>query len=189
MAITPIQTRYNELLAFFKYWVPLYGQCDFFLYGQAAPRQNKPYVTANIFSSIETIGTLERRVLENGSEIVRSQFEITSQLFAFSNSSDRYSTEVVDNTCFAILQELKTSLRYVDVYDRLSNITCRLISEEPVTDVTQLLSTTFEPQATCSLTFSTVVENSVDNGAIETMDIEGTVEGSNNDITVDVSIT
>jgi len=189
MAITPMQARYNELLAFFQYWVPLYGQCDFFLYWQAAPRQNKPYVTANIMSNVEMVGTVERRIGDTGAEFLRTQLNVVCDLFAFTNSSDRYTTAVEENTAWAIMQELKTSLRYPDVYDRLTAITCRLLDEDTVVDTTQLLSTTFEPQATCAITLSTVVESAVDNGEIATVNAQGTIVATHNDQIIDISAT
>jgi hypothetical protein len=190
MAITPMQVRYNELLGFFQSWVPTYGQCDFFLYGQAAPRQNKPYVTANIMSNVEMVGTVERRKDPiTGAEKLRTQLNVVCDLFAFTNSSDRYTTAVEENTAWAIMQELKTSLRYPVVYDMLTAITCRLLTEDTVVDTTQLLSTTFEPQATCSITFSTVVGVAIDNGEIATINAEGTMDATNNDKIIDVSVT
>ena len=87
------------------------------------------------------------------------------------------------------MQELKTSLRYPIVYDMLTAITCRLLDEDTVVDTTQLLSTTFEPQATCSITLSTVVEAAIDNGDIATINAEGTMEATHDDQIIDISVT
>ncbi len=189
MAITPMQARYTDLKEFFQFWIPTYGQCDFFLYGQARPRQNIPYVTVNIMSNVDMVGTVERRMDSSGQEKLRSQLTISCDLFCFTNASDRYSTGPDNNVAWAIMQELKTSLRYPVVYDRLSAITCRLLDEDTVVDTTTLLSTTFEPQATSSITFSTVVEVDIDNGSVETINAEGTMGATNNDIIIDISVT
>lgn len=189
MAITPMQAKYTELKEFFQFWVPTYGQCDLFLYGQARPRQNKPYVTVNIMSNIDMVGTVERRIDNAGQEKLRTQLVVTCDLFAFTNASERYKTDVDENTAWAIMQELKTSLRYPVVYDRLSSITCRLLDENTVVDTTSLLSTTFEPQATSSITFSTVVEVNIDNGEIVTVNAAGTMDTINNIQNIDISVT
>jgi hypothetical protein len=183
-----MQQKYKELLEFFQYWVPKYGECDLYLFGQAAPRQDIPYVSVNILSSIELVGTVERRIQESGSEILRSELTLGCDLYGYTPENQRYNN-VSANNAWAIIQELKTSLRYQEAYDRLSSINCRLLDEGSVIDTTQLVSTTFEPQATCSISLSTVVESITDNGAVETIEGEGTMGGTFNDINIDISVT
>lgn len=192
MTTSTLQTRYDAYLAFLKAWVPAYapGGASFFLTGQAAPRPALPYVGITPISNVEMIGELERRITSTGEEVWRSQLEITTELYAFTQSPTRYDGTT---NAWSLLQELKTSLRYPAVYDSLRAIVFRLTGESDVVNVSQLLNTTFEPQASASVTFSTVIETeNIDSGAIETVNALGTIisqDGSTIPITISATKT
>jgi hypothetical protein len=191
MATSTLQTRYNDYLAFLQAWVPAHALgARFFLTGQAAPRPPLPYVGVTPISAVEMMGPLERRITPQGKEVWRSQLEITTELYAFTDSETRYDGAL---NAWAMLQELKTSLRYPAVYDSLTAIVFRLTGEGDVVNVSQLLNTTFEPQASASVTFSTVIETEdIDNGAIESVNALGTIispDGSTVPITISVTKT
>ena len=182
MASSTLQTRYNDYLAFLKVWISGYspGGVSFFLTGQAAPNPPLPYVGVTPFSNIQMIGELERRITSQGEEVFRSHLRITSEVYAFTRSPTRYVNEA---NAWIILQELKTSLRFPLVYERLCGIVFRLTEDSDIVNVSQLLNTTFEPQASMSLTFSTVIETEdIDSGAIEAVNALGTIYNPNGGI-------
>jgi len=187
MASSTLQTRYNDYLAFLQNWVPGYapGGVSFFLTGQAAPNPPLPYVGVTPFSSVQMIGDLERRVTIYGKEVWVSHLKVTSEVYAYTNSPTRYVNEA---NAWAILQELKTSLRFPLVYENLCGIVFRLTEDSDIVNVSQLLNTTFEPQASMSLTFNTVIETEeIDSGAIETVNALGTIYNPNGE-TVPITI-
>ena len=187
MASSTLQTRYDSYLDFLQVWIAGYapGGASFLITGQTAPNPPLPFVGVTPFSNIRMIGDLERRITPHGKEVWRSQLEITSELYAYTKSPTRYVSEP---NAWTILQELKTSLRYPLVYEQLCGIVFRLTGETDVVNVSQLLNTTFEPQASMSLTYSTVIETEdIDSGAIETVNALGTIFNPNGE-TVPINI-
>lgn len=191
MASSTLQTRYDDYLAFLQIWITGYspGGASFMLTGQAAPNPPLPFVGVTPFSSIQTIGELERRITPQGKEVWVSHLEITSEVYAYTKAPSRYIPGQAN--AWTILQELKTSLRYPLVYEQLCGIVFRLTGETDVVNVSQLLNTTFEPQASMSLTYSTLIETEdIDSGAIEAVNALGTIFNSNGDeILINISAT
>ena len=187
MATNTLQDRYNDFLAFCAYWVPTYGPAPFMLAGQNAPRPDAPaYVSIELFTNVEQIGTVERRIDVDGNEWLRTQLSIGIDLYAFSNTETRYDGT---NNAWSVLQNLKTSLRIPDIYNRLTDITFRLLDDDMVADNSRILNTTYEPAASMSLTFSTITRTDIDNGSIETIEGDGTVDSGTNERDVNISVT
>jgi len=186
MATNSLQDRYNDFLAFCAYWIPAYGPAPFMLGGQNAPRPANPYVTVEFFTNVEQLGTVERRMDYAGNEWLRTQLSVGVDLFAFSGSDTRFDGS---NNAGTLLQNLKTSLRVPDVYNRLTEITFRLLDDDMVADNSRILNTTYEPAASMSLTFSTITRTDIDNGSIETIEGGGTLDSGINDRNVNISVT
>lgn len=176
MALSPIQTKYGELLSFFQFWIPaVLPAANMFLIGQAAQRPSNPYISFNPMKAIDYIGNDERRIAANGDETLRGQRMVTVELFGYSNSSTRFDGTT---SAWTMLQELRFSLRYPNVCAELSSRVLRVVDEGEVLNVSQTLNTTNEPQASLTIMLSTVIVQSVDNGEIITINGSGTMTGS-----------
>ena len=187
MALSPIKTRYNDLKEFFQWWLPLYlpGK-EIYMIGQSAPRPPRPYIAFNPIVNVEFVGNDERRFDPvTGNETLRGQRLITCAVFGYSDSETRYDG---GDNAWEMLQELRFSFRYPDVAARLSSINCRIVEEGDVLDTSQNLNTTNEPQAQLQFELSTVIVQDIDNGAIETINAEGTIKGPHTDIVSNISV-
>ena len=185
MSITPLKTRYAELVAFFQWWLPAYlpGK-NLYLMGQSAPRPANPYVAFNPLSYVEIVGLDERRTSDAGIESLRGQRRLTCNVQGFSDSATRFDG---NDNAWEMLQELRFSLAYPAVYDKLTAIVCRVLNEGVISDLSTTINTTNEPRAQWDFTLSTVINQTIDNGAIENAVGLGTVVGSNNDIDMSFS--
>jgi hypothetical protein len=188
MAINVVKEKYNELITFFQEWIPAtVPGVNLYLIGQGSPRPENPYVAFRPITSVETVGLYdERRIDDNGIETLRGQRYITCDLFAYSDAPTRFDGT---DDAWSILQELRFSFCYPLTMELLRNITCRVLDEGQVIDLSETLNTTNEPRAQLQFRLSTVIEQTVDNGEIKTVNAQGTIEGSNNPVTVDVSVT
>jgi len=187
MAMAPIKEKYSQLLAFFQWWIPTYlPDAKLYLEGQSAPRPENPYVSFNPLDDIEEVGLDETRYDEGGTEVLRGHRIVTCTLEAYSDSETRF--DGFDNA-WEMLQELRFSLGYPDVYERLSEINCRVLDRDTVDNVSVTQNTTNEPRASFSFTLSTVIVQNIDRGAIESMNGTGIVEGTNNSIPAEFSAT
>lgn len=188
MALSPIQAKYDELLSFCKYWIPTFlPAANLFLIGQAAQRPSNPYVAFNPMANMDYIGNDERRFDPvTGAETLRGQRVVTLNLFGYSDSSTRYDG---GTSAWTMLQELRFSLRYPAVIENLNSRILRVLDEGEVLNVSQTLNTTNEPQASLTIMLSTVIDQVVDNGAIETINAQGTTTGATGDIISDISVT
>ena len=185
--MTPIKAKYNELVAFFQWWIPTYlPSAGLYLEGQSAPRPANPYVSFSPLDDIDEVGIDERRVDSSGNEILRGQRVVSCSLEAFSDSSTRF--DGFDNA-WEMLMELKFSLKYPAVHAKLSEINCRVIDVNSVDNISSTLNTTNEPRASFSFTLSTVIVQSIDSGNIATVNATGVIEGTNNDIQIEISKT
>ena len=182
-----IKDRYADLVKFFQDWIPIYfPNVNLYLVGQSAPRPKNPVIAFNPLSSIDFIGQDERRIDEGGNETLRGQRTLICDLFGFSESASRFDGE--DNA-WDMLQTLRMSLAFPAVHDMLSAINCSVVDEGTVTDVSETLETTNEPRAMLQITFSTVIIQDIDSGAIETVNGVGTLIGSIRDFDVNISVT
>ena len=187
MAMAPIQQKYDELLAFFQWWLPLYlPNVTVYLEGQSAPKPANPYVAFNPLADIDEVGLDETRYTETGGEVLRGQRVVTCTLKAYSDSETRFNGQ--DNA-WGILQELRFSLGYPDVYAKLSEINCRVLDRETVDNVSTTMNTTNEPRANFTFTLSTVIVQDIDRGQIATVNATGSMQGSNNILPAEFSAT
>jgi hypothetical protein len=187
MSMVPIKAKYNELVAFFQWWIPTYlTSAGLYLEGQSAPRPVNPYISFNPLDEIDEVGLDERRMDSLGNEILRGQRIVSCSLEGYSDSSTRFDGS--DNA-WEMLMELKFSLGYPEVKAKLSEINCRVVDVNSVDNISVTLNTTNEPRASFSFTLSTVIVQSIDNGNIETVNATGVIEGVFNDIQVDISET
>jgi len=187
MALAPIKEKYTQLKEFFQWWIPAYlpGK-GLYLKGQSAPRPPNPYIAFSPLDDVEMVGLDERRFDSQGNEILRGQRIITCSLEGYSDSGTRFDG---GDNAWEMLQELRFSLCYPEVYDRLTSINCRVIDPGTVDDSSETLNTTNEPRASLTCTLSTVIVQSRDNGAIEIVNAEGDLEASNGTKQADVSVT
>lgn len=177
MAISVIKAKRAELVQFFQQWIPeVIPGMNIFLEGQSSPRPPYPYVSFRPISDIDYIGHDERRYDEQGNEFLRGQRVISCQLMAFTDSDSRHDG---DDDAYSILQELRFSFGYASVIDLLSAITCRVVDEGDVIDVSEQLNTTNEYRAMLTFTLSTVIVQTPDSGQISTINATGAIEGIN----------
>jgi len=175
MALEPIKERYTELVEFFQFLIPTYlPSAGLFLMGQSAQRPPNPYIAFNPLSNIDVVGIDEYRMNSSGQEYLRGQREITCDLFAFSDSTTRFDG---GDNAWEMLQELRFALKYPDVIARLTSITCRVIDEGTVSDASQTLNSTNEPRALLQIMLSTVINQEIDNGAVENINANGDLIG------------
>ena len=186
MALTPIQDRYNELVGFFQWWLPTYlPNVNLYLEGQSSPRPANPYISFKPIDEIEYIGNDEVRFYADGSEKLIGYRHIVCKVSAYSNSSTRFDGGV---NAWQLLQELRFSLNYASVREKLLLIQSSVVDEGTVEDTSTTLNTDTEPQATLMFTLSTIIEQVTDSGSIETVNGSGLITGTK-DITVDFTAT
>ena len=189
MAISVVKQKYNELVNFFQNWIPsTVPGVNLYLIGQASPRPANPYVGFRPITNVEHVGLLdERRFNSDGTEFLRGQRYITCDLFAYSDAPTRYDG---NDDAWSILQELRFSFCYPNTVALLDNINCRVLDEGQVIDLSETLNTTNEPRAQLQFRLSTVMNQTVDNGEIRTINATGEITGSNQDpIDLTVSVT
>ena len=188
MAINVVKEKYNELVGFFQEWIPAtVPNVNLYLLGQGSPRPENPYVAFRPITSVDTVGLYdERRIDDNGNETLRGQRYITCDLFAYSDAPTRFDGA---DDAWSILQELRFSFCYPATLALLDKITCRVLDEGQVVDLSETLSTTNEPRAQLQFRLSTVINQSIDSGAIETVNAQGEIFGGNNPLELDISVT
>jgi len=185
MALAPIKEKYADLVEFFQWLIPLYlPNANMYLQGQSAPRPENPYVSFSPMSSIEVVGVDERRFEDSTTEILRGQRILTCELEGFSDSESRFDG---NDNAWDMLQELRFALSYPEVIEKLTSINCRIVEEGVVSDSSLTLNTTNEPRAVWSFTVSTVIVQTIDSGAIETVNATGNIEATDGDIAVSVT--
>jgi hypothetical protein len=177
MAISAVQAKYDELLSFFQFWIPeVLPGIPFLLVGQAVQREANPYITFDPMKSIDYVGNDERRINPvTGIETLRGQRVVTVELFGYSDSTTRYSGA---NNAWSMLQELRFSLRFPAVYEAMNTRILRVLDEGQVMNVSQTLNTVNEPQASLQIELSTVITQTIDNGAVETINATGSTTGA-----------
>jgi len=188
MGINPVKDKYDELLKFYQTWIPkTLNGINIYLVGQAAPRPENPYVSFNPIVSVESLGLQdERRFNDDGSEYLRGQRYITSELYAYSDAPTRYDGL---NDAWSILQQLRFSLGFPQTERLLDEITCRVVDDGEVQNVSQTLNTTNEPRSQLQIKYSTVIKQDIDSGEIKTINEEGTIDGTWNPYTLNISVT
>lgn len=186
MAISVLKQKRNELNTFFQEWFQLViPGVNTYYAGQNAPRPELPYVVYQPIAEIDTIGVDETRVDSEGNSYLRGQRRITCEVFAVTSSESRWDGT---DDAWSILQELRFSFEYPDVYHKLQAITCRVIEQGNVSDVSENLNTTNESRANLSFTLSTVIVQPFDSGEIRTVNAQGSIETPAGDIhTLDIS--
>ena len=188
MAISVVKDKYNQILEFFQFWIPeILPGTNYYLAGQSAPRPENPYVGFNPMAEIDRIGRDERRVKSSGEEILRGQRIISCDVFGYSDSTSRYDGS---DTAWAMLQELRFSLGYPEIEERLCSIACRVLDEGNIQENSETLNVTNEPRAIWRFVLSTAICQTQDSGAIETVNAEGKfIAPSSNEIDVEISVT
>jgi hypothetical protein len=187
MSMIPIKEKYAELVAFFQWWIPAYlPSANLYLEGQSAPRPANPYISFDPLDEIDTVGLDERRVDSEGNELLRGHRTVSCSLAAYSDSATRFDG---NDNAWEMLQELKFSLGYPEVYDKLSAINCRVLSVGSVDSLAVTLNTTNEPRASFDFTLSTVIVQTIDNGTIAEVNAVGQLTGTIRVFQADVSVT
>ncbi len=182
MVLDPIKQRYWDLVDFFRWMIPTYvPTSSFLLVGQRGPRPPNPMIAFQPISSVERVGMDERRVDDLGVETLRGQRRIVCDLFAFSDSESRFDGE---ENAWDMLQAIRTALGFPEVVERLNSISCRVLDEGVVTNVSETMNTTNEPRAYLQITFSTAILQSIDSGQISTVNTSGQLQGSNSSLGV-----
>ena len=184
--LDPIQEKYAQLVDFFQWWIPQYlPLAGVYLVGQNAPTPEAPFVGFLPLSSIDYVGQDERRIVD-GLEILRGQRRVTCDLFGFSDEKSRFDGE---ENAWDMLQALRFSLGFPEVVDKLSEITCRVIDEGTVVDISETKNTENQPRSNLQITLSTVIIQYINSGVIETINTQGSLSLTNGQKTVDVTAT
>jgi hypothetical protein len=137
-------------------------------------------------TNVEYVGNDERRFDPvTGDETLRGQRIIHCDVLSYSDSTTRYDG---GDNAWEMMQELRFSLGYPAVEQYLCDITCRVLEEGTVVNISQTLNTTNEPRAQLQLQLSTVIDQSIDSGEISTINAEGTITGPHGDIVADISV-
>ncbi len=176
MALQPLKDKYNELKDFFfVYLIPTYlPSSGMFLLAQSSPRPPNPYVAVNLMSQIEADGEDENIMDDEGNQQRKGKRIITVDLYAYSESSTRFDGET---NCWEMLQELRFALGYPETRLELNQINCSIRDEGTVLDSSTYLSTTNEPSAHLQVTLNTTICQDIDSGAIENVNISGSMSG------------
>jgi hypothetical protein len=187
MSLVPIKEKYNEIKDFFLvYLIPTYlPGVNSFLVGQSAPRPENPYVSVHPMVQIDTVGIDEVEIDENGEELLVGRRTVVCDLYGYSDAETRFDG---NTTAWEMLQELRFALGYPDTRIQLSQINCSVQDEGTVLDTSENLNTTNEPTGIWQVTFNTTICQSVDRGAIETVNGSGVYEGPEKDLDVTFSV-
>jgi len=189
MAIGPIKEKYDLLLAFFKWWVPLYlPGTNLYFYGQGTPRPAQPYVSVNIKISSDAKGRDENLIGMDDKMYLRGFRNFQCRLEAFADSPSRYDGSL---NSWEMLEELRFSLGYPDVEEHMMVASFSLRESGIIDETSHMINTTLEMRAAWVLSLSTAILQDIDttSGAIENINALGGYSANGQSVSTESDVT